>query len=90
MTSKSLFILLCLIFLSLLFYQVEALVKGLYLLRTSETEFETFLSQVKKLELEFSEKSSLLHLEEYLKNSRFTKAQNPKFFEVLESGVVAK
>jgi len=72
------------------FYQVFILSQSLYFLRKEEGKVDQLSKEIKKLEVELSEKTSLSNLDQFLTNSDLAKAKNIKFIEVFESGVAAK
>ncbi len=72
------------------FYQVFSLSQNLYFLKKGEKEIAKLSKEIKKLEVELSEKTSLSNLDQFLANSHLIKAERAKFIEVFESGVAAK
>lgn len=85
------FILSSIIFLLILsFYQIFILSQNLYFLSQGEKEVQKLIKEVKKLEVELSEVTSLSNLDQFLTTSQLIKAPKTKFIEVFESGVVAR
>jgi len=74
----------------LTFYQLYLLSNDIYFITKGKVQRENLSREIKKLEIELSEASSLSHLDQFLANSNFIRSEKSKFIQIFESGVAAK
>jgi len=71
-------------------FQVNALTKENYLVKSCEKKLTQLSEENEILKVNFSKTNSLVNLENYLENGNFEKAGQVRYIQILESSVAAK